>query len=113
MLLLVLIITVGAGVLLHVIGALDDPRDSIASILDLQMEFFESDMGSSWSQLTVMGIDLSEDSPRDMNADDWTDVKHIYIWEGEGTNVIFTGTFKDNGDGIFKMDNYAISGDWQ
>lgn len=43
-------------------GKLSDPKKRIAGTLSLQLDFFENSMTSYWENLTVMGIDLSEDS---------------------------------------------------
>lgn len=60
----------------------------------------------------VVGLVGVQGAERHALADDWTDERHTYCWYGEGTNVILTCTFKVN-DGEFKLNNYAISGDYQ
>lgn len=42
-------------------GKLSNPKKKIAGTLSLQLDFFENSMTSYWENLTVMGIDLSED----------------------------------------------------
>ncbi len=46
---------------LFLFGRLNSPEEELARTLDMQLEFFQNEMTSCWKQLTVMGIDLSED----------------------------------------------------
>lgn len=62
MLILVALLSLALCAGLFLFGRFDSPKEDIGKALELQMNVFENDMTSYWSQLAVMGINLSEDT---------------------------------------------------
>ncbi len=64
-------------------GKLSNPKKQIAGTLTLQLDFFESSMDSYWENLTVMGIDLSEDSSQLTQS--YLDTRNLDLQDLRGT----------------------------